>query len=125
MMAAEPRLHPPAGDWLLFLGQHSGTEVACRLEHAGYLDPSRQPLPGRSRRSVPGDRDWAHSPLLRTRAALHTARTPTPYAALLAGLTTRMRPRVPVGRASPTRRPAAPREAIRLLSPAAAGADHP
>jgi hypothetical protein len=75
----------PCRDWLLFLGQTAATEVAGRLEGAGYLTRPASRIPGRSRRPVPGDRDWAHSALLRAHAALHTARTPTPYAALLAG----------------------------------------
>jgi hypothetical protein len=85
LVIAEPTPRP-ARDWLLFLGQTAAAEVAGRLERYGYLvrPPSR--IPGRSRRPVPPDPDWAHCALLRAHAAIDATRTPAPYAALLAGL---------------------------------------
>ena len=115
LIISEPVPRPPR-DWLLFLGQTAATEVAGRLEHAGYLTRPASRIPGRCRRPVPGDRDWAHSALLRTRAALHTARTPTSYAALLAGLT--LACGLGFRFADLTDAPArSPGEVIRMLSP--------
>jgi hypothetical protein len=76
----------PVRDWLLFLGRNAAAEVAGRLERSGYLTRPARRIPGRSRRLVPVDRDWAYCALLRARAALDSARMPTGYAVLLAGL---------------------------------------
>jgi Golgi phosphoprotein 3 (GPP34) len=115
LIIAEPAPRPPR-DWLLFLGQSAATEVAWRLERAGYLTRPASRIPGRSRRPVPGDRDWAYSALLRAHSALHKARPPTPYAALLAGLT--LACGLGFRFANLTDAPArSPGEAIRMLSP--------
>lgn len=86
LVASEPTPRP-VRDWLMFLGQTAAVEVAGRLERSGFLirPPSR--IPGRSRRPVPPDSDWAHCALLRAHAALDATRPPASYAALLAGLT--------------------------------------
>jgi hypothetical protein len=76
----------PVREWLLFLGQTAAAEVAGRLERSGYLARPASRVPGRSRRLVPADRDWAHCALLRAHAALDARRAPAPYPALLAGL---------------------------------------
>lgn len=77
----------PVRDWLLFLGRTAAADVAGRLERAGYLiRPARRTL-RRARPPVPVEGDWSQCALLRARAALDGARTPTPYSALLSGLT--------------------------------------
>jgi len=81
---SEPR---PVRDWLVFLGKTSAAEVAGRLERAGYLIRPKNWLPWRTPRPVPVEADWAHCALLRARGATDPAKTLTPYAALLAGLT--------------------------------------
>jgi hypothetical protein len=85
LIIAEPAPRP-VRDWLLFLGHSAVTDVAARLERCEYLTRPAGRVPGRSRRAVPADRDWAHCALLRAHAALDAARTPGPYTALLSGL---------------------------------------
>lgn len=75
-----------ARDWLLFFAQTAAADVAGRLERAGYLSRRARRIPRRSRRLVPGDRDWAHMALVRAYTALNTTGTPDPYTAILAGL---------------------------------------
>jgi hypothetical protein len=77
----------PVRDWLAVLAQTAATEVAGRLERAGYLTRQASRIPGRQRRLVPADPDWAHCALIRAHAATAVHRDPAPYAALLAGLT--------------------------------------
>jgi Golgi phosphoprotein 3 (GPP34) len=84
-VAAESGQHPvPA--WLLFLGRSAASDVAARLERAGYLRRAGGRVPWRSPRLVPVDPDWAFAPLLRARPATDAARTLTAHAAVLAGL---------------------------------------
>jgi hypothetical protein len=87
LIAAEspPR---PVGDWLLFVGRTAAAEVTGRLERCGYLTRPAGRIPGRARRPVPVEADWATCALLRARAALDASRPPAPYPALLAGLAT-------------------------------------
>jgi Golgi phosphoprotein 3 (GPP34) len=77
----------PVRDWLLFLGKTSAVNVAGRLEHAGYLMRPAARIPWRARWPVPVEGDCAQCALLRAHATLDVARTPTPYSALLTGLT--------------------------------------
>jgi hypothetical protein len=76
----------PVRDWLLFLGKTCAADVAGRLERSGYLTRCGGRLPGRTRRPVPADGDWAQCALLRAHAALDPARTLTAYPALVTGL---------------------------------------
>lgn len=85
VIAAEARPRP-VRDWLLFLGRTSAAQVAGRLERGGYLTRPGSRIWWRTPPPVPADVSWSVCAQLRARAALDTARPPTPYAALLAGL---------------------------------------
>ncbi len=80
-------LSQPVREWLLFLGRTAASDVAARLQGAGYLTRpvSRRLRPTRC--PVPVDGDWSQCALLRAAATLDTARTPAPYTWLLSGLT--------------------------------------
>jgi hypothetical protein len=84
-VAGEQEIHP-VRDWLAYLARTAPSEVASRLEAAGYLAEAKRWLPWRSGRWVPVDRDSAFSPVLRIRAALDPARPLTADDAVLAGL---------------------------------------
>jgi hypothetical protein len=85
MAESPPR---PAGDWLLFLARTAAANVAGRLERCGYLTRPESRIPGRVKRPVPGEQEWATCALLRAHAALSASRPLTPYLAVLAGLAT-------------------------------------
>lgn len=91
-IAAEPA-PLPVRDWLEFLEgaddkSSAATRVGARLEEAGYLTTVRRKVnvPGRPVRRVPGDPNWAITPISRAGAALDQRRPPSQYAAVLAGL---------------------------------------
>jgi Golgi phosphoprotein 3 (GPP34) len=83
LIAAEQPL--PVRDWLGFLALKARSDIAGRLEQAGYLVQVRRRLPWRPR-WVPVDPDWAFAPLLRVRCALDPARPFSAPDAALAGL---------------------------------------
>ncbi|HEV2376184.1 MAG TPA: GPP34 family phosphoprotein [Streptosporangiaceae bacterium] len=83
LVASEHERHP-VRDWLLFLSPTVGTDVAKRLEHAGYL--RRAGSRWHRERWAPMDPDWAFAPLLRVWAALDPTRPLTARGAALAGL---------------------------------------
>jgi hypothetical protein len=82
VLAGEREAHP-VSEWLLFIARSAASEVAARLEHAGYLARVRG---WRGVRWVPVDSDAAFAPV--TRALAGTAATHTPYVeeVVLAGL---------------------------------------
>lgn len=85
-LADEPDRHP-VRTWLQFLAHTSATDVAGRLEQAGYL--IRAGRGGRrGPRWVPVDADCAFAPLVRVRAAMDATRPLTIHGAALAGLAT-------------------------------------
>ncbi|HET9895785.1 MAG TPA: GPP34 family phosphoprotein [Streptosporangiaceae bacterium] len=83
LLSSETR---PARDWLLFLSRSAAREVAGRLERAGYLMRVGSRRPWRDERWVPMDPDCAFASVVRVRAALDQARTPTITSVTLAGL---------------------------------------
>lgn len=72
-------------DWLAYLARTSITDVAVRLELAGYLirKPARRPW--RAQRWVPADPDCAFASLCRARAAVEESRSATVHGVALAG----------------------------------------
>lgn len=82
---AEPDLLP-VRDWLEFVAQTSVRTVAGRLEQDGYLTTIARRVPGRAARRVPGNPDWAITPIGRAGAALDPRHPPGRYAGALAGL---------------------------------------
>jgi len=79
----EPR---PIRDWLAFLGRTATSDVAVRLERAGYLTQATPRWSWRGGHWVPADPDCAFAPLARARAALDAARAATTIGTTLAGL---------------------------------------
>ncbi len=73
-------------DWLAYLARTSTTDVAVRLERAGYLARVRARRPRRGDRWVPVDADCAFAAFGRARAALDSHRPPAAFGATLAGL---------------------------------------
>jgi hypothetical protein len=73
-------------DWLMFLGRSATTDVARRLEVAGYLSQVGSRRPWRAGRWVPVDSDCAFAPMFRVRAALDPARATSDAGATLVGL---------------------------------------
>jgi len=84
-VAGESERHP-VPEWLLFLGQSAASDVAARLEQAGYVTRAGGRVPWRAPRWVPVDPDWAFAPLLRARPATDAAQPLPAHAAVLAGL---------------------------------------
>lgn len=85
LIAAEP-VPLPVRDWLRFLATRAAENVGARLEDAGYLTTIRRRawfLPGRL---IPGDPDWAITPISRAGMALDPRRPASPHACALAGL---------------------------------------
>lgn len=85
LIAAEP-VPLPVRDWLRFLATRAAENVGARLEDAGYLTTTRRRtrfLPGRL---IPGDPDWAITPISRAGTALDPRRPASPHACALAGL---------------------------------------
>jgi Golgi phosphoprotein 3 (GPP34) len=85
LIAAEP-VALPVRDWLRYLATNAAGNVGARLKDAGYLTTVRRRarwLPGRL---VPGDPDWAITPISRAGMALDPRRPVSPHASTLAGL---------------------------------------
>lgn len=87
LMAAEP-VPLPVRDWLRFLAPRAAEEVGARLEDAGYLTTVRRRPRWRPGRLIPGDPDWAITPISRAGMALDPRRPASPPACALAGLAT-------------------------------------
>lgn len=85
LVTTEPGLLP-VSDWLRFISQTSAREVTARLEHDGYLSVIPRRIPGLQDRRVPGNPQWAITPITRAGAALDPRRAADPYACALAGL---------------------------------------
>jgi len=76
----------PVRDWLAFLARTAETDVAVRLERAGYLAQTSARRPWRSERWVPVDSDCTFAPLSRARPTLEAADSVTAFGAALTGL---------------------------------------
>jgi hypothetical protein len=85
LIADEPGPQPVRA-WLRFLAGRAVSDVAHRLEQAGYLEHVRGRVPWRQGQWIPVNSDWAFSPVLRVRSALDPARPVTAHAAALTGL---------------------------------------
>lgn len=85
LMAAEP-VPLPVRDWLRFLAPRATGDVGARLEQARYLTTIRRRIPWLPGRRVPGDPDWAITPISRAGLALDPRRPASPHACTLAGL---------------------------------------
>ncbi len=87
LMAAEP-IPLPVRDWLRFLAARAAEQVGARLEDAGYLTTVRRRVRWLPGRLIPGDPDWAITPISRAGMALDPRRPASPHACALVGLAT-------------------------------------
>jgi Golgi phosphoprotein 3 (GPP34) len=85
LLLGEHERHP-ARDWLVFLGRTAVSDVASRLERAGYLTRAPARRPWRGERWVPVDADCAFAPVTRVESALDPSRPVAAEGAALAGL---------------------------------------
>src|SRR5579859_891262 len=85
VIAGEGERHP-VREWLQFLARTIASDVAIRLEGAGYLTRVKGKGLWKSVRWVPVDQNAAFAPLLRIRAALNPMQLPSEYGATLTGL---------------------------------------
>lgn len=85
LMAAEP-VPLPVRDWLRYLAASATGDVGARLKDAGYLTTVRRRARWLSGRLIPGDPDWAITPISRAGMALDPRRPASPHACALAGL---------------------------------------
>lgn len=114
-LADETERHP-VRTWLQFLAHTSATEVAGRLEQAGYL--VRAGRGGRrGPRWVPVDADCAFAPLVRVRAAMDASRPVSVHGAALAGLAIACGLSFRLARAAPLERPRSLDEVRQHLPP--------